>query len=85
MAESSNVAVAVPKFLWKIIYSKRLKKGLGFIALNNPFYTKLTMNICKNICDENGWGTNLWKDPQRGLLYCCSIDELTQIIPQISV
>ncbi|XP_044761336.1 uncharacterized protein LOC123318703 [Coccinella septempunctata] len=78
----SKSKLAVPRFMWKIIYSKKSRKAIAFVALNNPFVTRLGTKdkLCTNICNRYGWDRSAWMDGSKGFIYCCDARDLLQVI-----
>lgn len=74
--------LAVPKYIWKIMYSAETKKGIAFVGLNNPFVESVQKQdyICPNICNNYGWSNPEWDKKERGLIYCCEIKELMKVV-----
>ncbi|RZC39632.1 Endonuclease NS domain containing protein [Asbolus verrucosus] len=67
----------VPKFIWKAVYSKKSKKAVVLVSLNNPFTPGIGKNdfLCESICDQVGWGSLSWADYERGFVHCCDYGE----------
>ncbi|XP_066590165.1 uncharacterized protein [Prorops nasuta] len=83
--ENGNVAVPVPKILFKVVYDQKNKEGVVFLTVNNPFLEKLTKDyvVCKNVCDKLD---NLsWKPTVSiaGFSYCCSVDDFREVFPEL--
>lgn len=73
----------VPKWTWKIVKDKFDDSGIAFLTFNNPFTTTSPTNICRDICNDNGWD---WKDRKtfsKGYTICCSVLDLMNDIPSI--
>lgn len=82
--DDSNKMVPVPKFNWKIVYSKNSKKGIALILINNPFISLTAKDVlCENICPEYGWHHKRWADVKKGFVYCCDVRVLQKIITSI--
>ncbi|KAK9885058.1 hypothetical protein WA026_009281 [Henosepilachna vigintioctopunctata] len=79
----SNKLLAVPKYIWKILYSESTGKAIAFITLNNPFLTELKSSdkLCPDICNDYGWGNKGWKKGTNGYVYCCDARNLLKVIP----
>ena len=72
-----EIAVPVPKILFKVVYSSFNRTGIVFITANNPFLDTLTddYQICKNVCEQIDYVTWHATNPEQGLSYCCEIDD----------
>lgn len=76
----------VPKYIYKIVYSPATKKGIVFISLNDPF-AKVTANdyLCTDICDKYGWANPLFKQAEKGIVYCCDVNDFNKKIKQVPI
>ncbi|XP_044258702.1 uncharacterized protein LOC123007458 [Tribolium madens] len=86
----SGSKLPVPKFLWKIIYSKQLRQAVVLVNLNNPFVKEIVTEhfLCPNICSKVGWGAGSWSNYQRGFVYCCDYKQFVDKVetaPKLSV
>ena len=81
----------VPSHFWKVVHDESLKSAVAFVILNNPYATADTNGLplhdklCTNQCD---FLTTAKQTPLKGLLMCCSVDELrkaVKFIPALSV
>ncbi|KAK7792454.1 hypothetical protein R5R35_013850 [Gryllus longicercus] len=82
---SNRKQIPVPKFLWKVVYDEKSKKGIAFVVLNDPFPKAIDSDdeLCPNICKESGWNDNRWRRISRGYLYCCEVKELKKFVPYV--
>ncbi|XP_066995524.2 uncharacterized protein [Anabrus simplex] len=84
---SHNSQLPIPKYFWKVAYNNATKEGIAFVALNNPFITKVTLNdiLCTNICEQAGWmpTSKVWQKFTNGYLYCCEVNALRKTISYV--
>lgn len=78
----SDKKLPVPKYMWKIAYHEDSHEGIAFVALNNPFAQKgnTDVELCKDICNHYGWGSNSWNDYSKGFIYCCDVNEFQKVV-----
>lgn len=76
-----NVGIEVPLWNWKVLKSEKLKAGIAFVTLNNPYETKLTQTLCEDICQQSGWSVSQFADYTNGFTYCCDPNMLARAVP----
>lgn len=86
----SKNKLPVPKFIWKVAFNEDSGKGIVFVALNDPFSKRISNDdlLCTDICNNYGWGTKSLSNISRGYIYCCDVNELSNVIntmPSIKV
>lgn len=73
--------IEVPLWSWKVLISEKLKAGIAFVTLNNPYETKLEQLLCANICQQTGWSDSHFTDYTKGFTYCCDPNMLARSVP----
>ncbi|XP_049809029.1 uncharacterized protein LOC126252202 [Schistocerca nitens] len=78
--------IAVPLFFWKLVHDPRSGTAIVFVGLNNPFATCKAVQVLTQVCPENvctkaGWARRNWNRPSKGLITCCSAQELAAAVP----
>ncbi|CAG9799875.1 unnamed protein product [Chironomus riparius] len=88
---ASDDKLPIPEIIWKII-EVGTDKHFSFIGFNYPsIRTKefdQQLNICNDLCDTNEYSwlnedlrdEEIRRDPTKGLLLCCSFEEVEKII-----
>lgn len=71
----------VPKYIWKIVYSKTTKQAIVLVSVNNPFETLDSSDFfCKDICGRVGWSSAVWKQIAKGFVFCCNYEEFAHAV-----
>lgn len=73
--------IEVPLWNWKVLKSEKLKAGIAFITLNNPYEKQITQQLCENICEKTGWAESNFVDYTKGFTYCCDPNMLVRAVP----
>lgn len=71
-------AVPVPKFIWKLAFDLRSKKGAVFIGMNNPY--QKNEFICRDISGMMKWLTWDKNNKIKGYSHACSINDFQRIV-----
>ncbi|XP_038219003.1 hemicentin-1-like [Zerene cesonia] len=70
----------IPKLLWKVVYSIRLRAAIAIIQINSPIILDAKeiekYVMCRDVTDKVKWLHNPdWKDPSKGYTYICRIKD----------
>jgi len=82
-------SIPVPKYLWKLVVDKVSEDSIVFVTLNNPHLIHLTRSVtlCKDVCEETGWGERL-KDKEvvgQGYTQCCDPKQFREKVPWLPI
>ncbi|XP_046628592.1 uncharacterized protein LOC124309218 [Neodiprion virginianus] len=83
--ENNNRAVPVPKLLFKVVWEESSGLGVAFVTVNNPYLEELDDEhvICTDVCDQVSYLTWNPTRSDRGLSYCCEVDDFRKAFPDI--
>lgn len=73
--------IPVPEHIWKVIYDPATKSGIALAVANNPTLTgrdRSASHLCEDRCAEHGWPKDLLNDVRKGLVVCCTVQQLKQ-------
>ncbi|KAK3919220.1 Nuclease EXOG, mitochondrial [Frankliniella fusca] len=79
--EPNKRKIPVPEHIWKVIYHPANKSGIALAVANNPTLSgrdRGASHLCEDKCAEHGWPKDLLKDVRKGLVVCCTIQQLKQ-------
>ncbi|KAF5295271.1 hypothetical protein FQA39_LY13136 [Lamprigera yunnana] len=85
-----NNRTPVPRYFWKVVYNEKTKKGIAFVALNNPLLDSVNSDelICPNVCSKYNWNHRNFENYAKGYTFCCEVPQLQNVvrtIPHINV
>lgn len=72
----------VPLLFWKIVADPSKSSCIVFLVHNNPFLDKAPTTVCKSICAEYGWPTDM-DTIFRGFTYCCSYADFKDVVDYV--
>ncbi|GJQ74163.1 hypothetical protein Trydic_g19078 [Trypoxylus dichotomus] len=72
----------VPKYIWKIVYSEKTKKGIVLVVYNNP-HEASAKYLCSTVCKTHGWNSVNWSNIRNGFIQCCSFVQFKQVVRSI--
>lgn len=64
-----------------MIYHPSSKAGIALAVANNPTLSgrdRTASHLCEDKCAEYGWPKDLLKDVRKGLVVCCTVQQLKQ-------
>lgn len=79
--EPNKRKMPVPEHFWKVIYNPATKSGIALAVANNPTLAgsdRAASHLCEDRCAEHGWPADLLKDVRKGLVVCCTVQQLKQ-------
>lgn len=86
---NNNPLIPVPKYFYKVVYEPSTKRGIVFIGINNPHYTKMearSLFFCRDICRDNDnfrWLTWHPDSSSEGYTFCCTVEEFRRTVPHL--
>ena len=97
--KETNDLMSVPLHFWKLIHNYRDNAAIIFVGLNDPhavhdglneisgIHNQTHRSLCPNddprLCEQAGWKFSNRKDIGKGLVYCCTFDGFSEIIPWV--
>ncbi|KAJ0172660.1 hypothetical protein K1T71_011799 [Dendrolimus kikuchii] len=91
---NDNPVIPVPQYFYKVVYEPSTQRGIAFVGLNNPYYTRAEAHdlfFCEDFCRGNRdflWLTWHPDNPAEGYTFCCSIPDFRNTVhhlPQFEV
>ena len=95
----TNDLIPVPLHFWKLIYNDQENAAIIFVGVNEPHSfndineASKTSNethgsLCPNddprLCEQAGWKISHRKDISKGLVYCCTFEGVSGILPWVA-
>lgn len=85
VTENGRTAVPVPRVMFKVVYNYMTRSGMVFLTANNPYLEHLSeeYRICTDVCNKIDYLTWNRTRADRGLSYCCEVDDFRRAFPGI--
>lgn len=83
---NNNPVIPVPKYYYKVVYEPISKRGIAFVGINSPHYTKeeaLDLFFCPDLCRGNkdfSWLTWHPDLSTEGYTFCCTIEDFRRTV-----
>ncbi|KAF4522179.1 hypothetical protein B566_EDAN007325 [Ephemera danica] len=74
--------IRVPQYFWKVLYEPQSRRGVAFVAINNPYEANFTP-LCHDVCASIPWIKWQAKKQKLGFGNCCEVAELRRTITTI--
>ncbi|XP_014371101.2 uncharacterized protein LOC106720825 [Papilio machaon] len=83
---NNNPVIPVPKYYYKVVYEPNSKRGIAFVGINNPHYTRQeaqNLFFCSDLCrgnDNFSWLTWHPDLSSEGYTFCCTVADFRQTV-----
>ncbi|XP_055606925.1 uncharacterized protein LOC129754736 [Uranotaenia lowii] len=77
LADDSQVEA--PKWFWKVVHHAASDSAIALVTLNNPFASR-GEHLCTDVCSRHGWAHKEFQDIRKGYTYCCTVQQLREVI-----
>ncbi|CAG9128734.1 unnamed protein product [Plutella xylostella] len=86
---NNNPVIPVPLYFYKVVYEPKLKKGIAFVGINNPYLTigeAKKIFFCQDQCHGSynvSWLSWHPDSSREGYTFCCTVEDFRKTVPYL--